>query len=342
MTHPPDIAVIGAETAVGAALLVLLHERGFAVGRAYALAFGDGVGEDVNFGQPLLSIGDVATFDFARVRLAFFCATPEVSRVQVPRAVAAGCAVIDASDAFGDVADIPLVAPPINAAVMARHRTRGLFACPGDVAVPLVTVLKPIAEAAGIERIDVVTLEPVASAGQWALDELGRQTADLLNFRDVEPQQFPKQIAFNVLPQVGPFDAQGHGASELRAVRELRRLLADPSLPVSATAVRVPVFYGFAAAVHLETTRKLSADEARRLIAAVDGVEVLDRPLENAYPTPVTEASGSDKICVGRVREAPAPAQGLNLWLVSDNIRRGTALNCVLIAEWLTQSESGR
>ncbi|HSW12226.1 MAG TPA: aspartate-semialdehyde dehydrogenase [Solimonas sp.] len=337
MTKTWDIAVVGAGSLVGAAMLELLHGRDFPVGKIYPLDLEPGDGGTAAFGRRDLPIGDLASFDFSTVQLALFAAGAAVAAEYAPKAAVEGCVVIDSSTQFRLDPEVPLVVPEVNAATLAGHGVRGIVASPNCMVTMLVLALKPLHEAAGIERINLSTYQAVSGSGRAAVEELGRQTADLLNFREMQRSVYPKQIAFNVLPQIDALEDNGYTREEMRLVQETRRILGSEHLGVNATAVRVPVFYGHAAAVHMETRDKLGAAQARALLASAPGVEVLEGEADDAFPTPVTEASGEDSVFVGRIREDLSHPRGLNLWVVTDNIRKGTALNAVQIAEILVR-----
>jgi aspartate-semialdehyde dehydrogenase len=280
---------------------------------------------------------DAATFDFKRAQLGLFSAGGDVSALYAPRAAAAGCVVIDNTAHFRYEADIPLVVPEVNAAAIAQYRTRGIIANPNCSTIQMVVALKPIHDAVGIERINVATYQSVSGAGRKAVEELAEQTAQLLNGRPVEAKVLPKQIAFNCIPQIDRFLENGYTKEEMKMQWETCKIFGDESIRVNATAVRVPVFYGHSEAVHIETRRKISADEARALLARAPGVEVLDERKPGGYPTAVTEAANHDTVYVGRIREDMTHERGLNLWVVGDNIRKGAATNAVQIAEILVR-----
>jgi aspartate-semialdehyde dehydrogenase len=336
MTRTFDIAVVGVSGLVGAAMLEILHEREFPIGKLYPLDVADAAGGSASFGRRDLPVGDVAGFDFSQVQIALFSAGAAVAAQYAPKAAVEGCVVIDNSAAFRLDPEVPLVVPEVNPEALANYDKRGIVANPTCTVTLLALALKPLLDAAGIERVNVVTYQAVSGSGREAVEELGRQTADLLSFREVKPKAYPKQIAFNLLPLVGALDEDGHSAEELRLRHETARILGD-ALRVNATAVRVPVFYGHSAAVHLETREPLAAARARELLGQAPGLELLDEPTADGFPTPVSEASGQDAVFVGRVRQDPENARGLNLWLTGDNIRKGAALNAVQIAEQLSR-----
>jgi aspartate-semialdehyde dehydrogenase len=330
-----DVAVVGATGAVGEAMLAILAERKFPVGRVYALASERSAGKTVNFGNRELVVEDLAEFDFSKVQIGLFSPGASVSAVYAPKAAAAGCVVIDNTSQFRYDDDIPLVIPEVNPEAIAQHTQRGIIANPNCSTIQMLVALKPIYDAVGIERINVATYQAVSGTGKDAIEELAQQTAALLNGRPVECNVYPKQIAFNVLPHIDVFMENGYTKEEMKMVWETRKILGDASIMVNPTTVRVPVFYGHSEAVHIETRDKISADAARELLATAPGVVVVDVRGPGGYPTAVTESSGRDGVFVGRIREDISHPRGLNLWVVSDNLRKGAALNAIQIAEAL-------
>jgi aspartate-semialdehyde dehydrogenase len=326
------VAVVGATGAVGEVMLSVLAERRFPVSEVVALASARSAGAAVDFGDDELLVQDLATFDPKGVDIALFSAGGSISKEYAPKFAAAGAVVIDNSSAFRYDDDVPLVVAEVNPEA-ARDRPRGIVANPNCSTMQMVVALKPIFDAAGIDRLNIATYQSVSGTGRKALEELGRQTAALLSFQDADPQVYPVQIAFNVIPHGGDFTDNGYTTEEMKLVWETRKILGDQAIRVNATVVRVPVFYGHSEAVNVETKRKLSAAEARRLLENAPGIEVVDEAKAGGYPTPVTHASGRDPVYVGRIRDDLSHANGLNLWIVSDNIRKGAALNAVQIAE---------
>ena len=326
------VAVVGATGAVGETMLSILAERGFPVGELVALASASSAGSTVSFGDEDVVVRDLAEFDPAGVDIALFSAGGAVSKEYAPKFAAAGAVVIDNSSAFRMDADVPLVVAEVNPEA-AKQRPRGIIANPNCSTMQMLVALAPIHRKAGIERINVATYQSVSGGGRSALEELGRQTGALLNFQDADPQRFPVQIAFNLIPHIDDFLDNGYTKEEMKLVWETRKILGDESIQVNPTAVRVPVFYGHAEAVHVETREKISAARARELLEAAPGVEVVDERAAGGYPTPVTHASGSDAVYVGRIREDISHPRGLDLWIVADNIRKGAALNAVQVAE---------
>ena len=270
--------------------------------------------------------------DVAGIDIALFSAGGGISKDYAPKFAAAGAVVIDNSSTFRYDDDVPLVVSEVNPEA-ARNRPRGIIANPNCSTMQLMVALKPIFDAAGIERINVATYQSVSGAGRSGLEELGVQTGKLLNFQDIEPKKFQAQIAFNLIPHIDDFQDNGYTKEEMKLVWETRKILGDEAIQVNPTAVRVPVFYGHSEAVNVETRDKLSAQQARELLERAPGVVVVDERKAGGYPTPVTHASGSDAVYVGRIREDLSHPRGLNLWVVSDNIRKGAALNAVQIAE---------
>jgi len=333
-----DVAVVGATGAVGEVMLSILKEREFPIGKIYALASERSAGTTVKYGNRDIVVEDLATFDFSKVQIGLFSPGASVSAIYAPKAAAAGCVVIDNTSQFRYEDDIPLVVPEVNPEAIAQYKNRGIIANPNCSTIQMLVALKPIYDAVGIERINVCTYQSVSGTGKEAIEELGRQTAALLNFKDAEPKVYPKQIAFNVIPQIDVFQDNGYTKEEMKMVWETHKIMGDSSILVNPTAVRVPVFYGHSEAVHIETKKKITADEARALLEKAPGVVVIDRREDGGYPTAVSDASGEDATFVGRIREDISHPRGLNMWVVSDNIRKGAALNSVQIAEVLIRS----
>ena len=332
MSKTVTVAIVGATGAVGETMLKILAERNFPVGKLHVLASERSAGGEVLYGAKTLVVQDLATFDPAGVDIALFSAGGSVSKQYAPKFAAAGAVVIDNSSAFRQDDDVPLVVAEVNPEA-ARNRPRGIIANPNCSTMQMLVALAPIHRKAGIERINVATYQSVSGTGRLALEELGKQTAAMLNFREVEPVVYPVQIAFNVIPHGGEFLDNGYTSEEMKLVWETRKILGDESIGVNATVVRVPVFYGHSEALHIETRDKISAAEARALLESAPGVEVVDEPVGGGYPTPVTHASGTDPVYVGRIREDISHPRGLSLWVVADNIRKGAALNAVQLAE---------
>jgi aspartate-semialdehyde dehydrogenase len=326
------VAVVGATGAVGETMLNILAERKFPVGKLVALASERSAGGEVEFNGRKVPVENLATFDPAGVDIALFSAGGSVSKEYGPKFAAAGAVVIDNSSAFRYEDDIPLVVSEVNPEA-AKNRPRGIIANPNCSTMQMLVALAPLHREYGIERINVATYQSVSGAGRSALEELGRQTGALLNFQDPDPQRFPVQIAFNLIPHIDDFLDNGFTKEEMKLVWETRKILGDDSIQVNPTAVRVPVFFGHSEAVAIETKKKVTPEAARALLEQSPGVEVVDERKAGGYPTPVTHASGTDPVYVGRIREDISHPRGLNLWIVSDNIRKGAALNAVQLAE---------
>ncbi|MBD8696296.1 aspartate-semialdehyde dehydrogenase [Stenotrophomonas sp. 169] len=326
------VAVVGATGAVGEAMLSILAERNFPIASLSLVASSRSAGGEVEFNGQKHTIKDLADFDPSGVDIALFSAGGSVSKEYGPKFAAAGAVVIDNSSAFRYDDDVPLVVSEVNPEQVA-NRPRGIIANPNCSTMQMLVALAPLHRRYGIERINVATYQSVSGGGRSALEELGKQTGQLLSFQEIDPQRFPVQIAFNLIPQIDDFLENGFTKEEMKLVWETRKILGDDSIMVNPTAVRVPVFYGHSEAVAIETRDKVTAEAARELLSQSPGVEVVDRREAGGYPTPVTHASGTDAVYVGRIREDISHPRGLNLWIVSDNIRKGAALNAVQIAE---------
>jgi aspartate-semialdehyde dehydrogenase len=334
-----NVAVVGATGAVGQTMLSILAERNFPIGTLHVLASERSAGGQIEFNGQKVTVADLATFDPSGVDFALFSAGGSISKEFAPKFAAAGAVVIDNSSAFRMDADVPLVVSEVNPDAL-NSIPRGIVANPNCSTMQMLVAIAPIHRAVGISRINVATYQSVSGAGRSALEELGRQTANILSFKDPDPQRFPVQIAFNLIPHIDDFLDNGYTKEEMKLVWETRKILADDTIMVNPTAVRVPVFYGHSEAVHLETRQKISAAEVRTLLENAPGVTVVDERAAGGYPTPVTHASGTDAVYVGRIREDVSMENGLNLWVVSDNIRKGAALNAVQIAELLASKRS--
>ncbi|WP_018174230.1 MULTISPECIES: aspartate-semialdehyde dehydrogenase [unclassified Thioalkalivibrio] len=330
-----DVAVVGATGAVGETLLSILAERDLPLGRVHALASSRSVGKTVAFGRRELEVEDLATFDFSTVQIGLFSPGASVSAEYAPKAAAAGCVVIDNTSQFRYDPEIPLVVPEVNPEAVAGYKKHGIIANPNCSTIQMLVALKPLHDAVGVERINVATYQAVSGTGKDAIEELAHQTAALLNGRPVECNVYPKQIAFNALPHIDVFQDNGYTKEEMKMVWETRKIMGDESILVNPTAVRIPVFYGHSEALHIETREKISAEKAREILSAAPGVTVLDKHEDGGYPTAVTEGSGKDAVFVGRIREDISHPRGLDLWVVSDNVRKGAALNTIQIAEVL-------
>ncbi|HIO93725.1 MAG TPA: aspartate-semialdehyde dehydrogenase [Leucothrix mucor] len=330
-----DIAVVGATGAVGETMLSILAERNFPVGTVYALASERSVGMRVAFGDKTLVVENLADFDFSKVKIGLFSPGGEISKIYAPIAAKAGCVVIDNTSEFRYEDDIPLVIPEVNSHAVADYTNRGIIANPNCSTIQMLVALKSIHDAVKITRINVATYQAVSGTGKPAIEELASQTAALLNAKEVTVKTYPKQIAFNVLPQIDVFLDNGYTKEEMKMVWETRKIFEDDDILVNPTAVRVPVFFGHSEAIHIETREKISADYAKELLNAAPGVVVVDDREDGGYPTAVTEGVNTDPVYVGRIREDISHHSGLNMWVVADNVRKGAALNSIQIAEVL-------
>jgi aspartate-semialdehyde dehydrogenase len=281
-------------------------------------------------------VGNLAEFDFSQVQIALFSAGSEVAAEYAPRAVEAGCVVIDNSSCFRDSPEVPLIIPEVNPQRVHEHC--GIIANPNCSTIQMLVAVAPIYRAAGVRRINVATYQAVSGAGRKAVEELARQTALLLNAQDIDTQLFAKQMAFNVLPQIDSFDDNGYTREEMKMVNETRKILEDAEIGVNPTCVRVPVFFGHSEAVHVETRDQISALEVREMLQMAPGVEVIDETEAGGWATPVTDATGKDAVFVSRIREDVSSENGIDLWVVADNVRKGAALNAVQIAELLIEA----
>ncbi len=339
MTGKVDVAVVGATGAVGEAMLEILEERNFPVGELHLLASERSAGTTKRALGKTREVKDLAEFDFSTVQLGLFSPGGTVSAKYAPIAAESGCWVVDNTSHFRMDPAVPLVVPEVNAHALDGYEGR-IVANPNCSTIQMLVALKPLHDAATIKRITVSTYQAVSGAGAKGVDELAGQTAALLNGRSYEPNQFPTQIAFNAIPQIGDFEDNGYSTEEMKMVRETCKIFEDDSILVNPTCVRIPVFYGHSEAVAVELERPLSVASARELLERASGVTLLDEDGVKAeggvgYPTPVKEATGTDSVFVGRLRADLSHPNGLNLWVVSDNVRKGAALNSVQIAELL-------
>ncbi|MDP4598625.1 MAG: aspartate-semialdehyde dehydrogenase [Pseudomonadales bacterium] len=330
-----NVAIVGATGAVGEVMLEILAERKFPVDNLVLLASERSAGATVQYNGKSIRVQDLATFDFSNTQIGLFSAGGSVSAKYAPIAAAQGCVVIDNTSCFRRDADIPLVVPEVNPERIADYKTRNIIANPNCSTIQMLVALKPIHDAVGITRINVCTYQAVSGAGKRAVEELASQTARLLNGLPVEPKIFPRQISFNAIPQIGAFEDNGYTNEEMKMVWETQKILADQSIQVNPTCVRVPVFFGHSEAVHLQTREPLSAAAARALLAVAPGVTLIDEAVPGGYPTAVSDSAGQDPVFVGRLRADISAPNGLNLWIVSDNVRKGAALNSIQIAELL-------
>ncbi len=337
MSKKFNVAVVGATGAVGETMLSILEQRDFPVGEVHALASSRSAGKRISFKNKQLVVEDLESFDFSNIDVGLFSPGASVSAIYAPIAAAAGCVVVDNTSQFRYDDDIPLVVPEVNPHAIADFKNRGIIANPNCSTIQMLVALKPIYDAVGIERINVCTYQAVSGTGKEAIEELAKQTAALLNGKDIECEVYPKQIAFNALPHIDVFQDNGYTKEEMKMVWETRKIFEDESIQVNPTAVRIPVFYGHSEAIHIETKEKISAAAAKEILGKMPGITVLDNHADGGYPTAVTEAAGEDPVFVGRIREDISHPRGLNMWVVSDNVRKGAALNSVQIAEILVK-----
>lgn len=330
-----NVAVVGATGAVGETLISILEERNFPVGELFLLASERSAGTKLMFRGKPVTVQNLADFDFSKAQIGLFSAGGSVSAQYAEKAGKAGCVVIDNTSHFRYEADIPLVVPEVNPERIADYPNRNIIANPNCSTIQMLVALKPIHDKVGIERINVATYQAVSGTGKLAIEELAKQTADLLNGRTPVTKVYPKQIAFNVLPQIDVFLDNGYTKEEMKMSLETKKILGDDSIRVNATCVRVPVFYSHSEAVHIETRSPISVEEVRALLANAPGVVLMDERKPGGYPTAVGDSAGKDAVLVGRIRSDISHPNGLNLWIVSDNVRKGAALNSVQIAEVL-------
>ncbi len=328
-----NVAVVGATGAVGEAMLGILEQRKFPINNIYPLASPRSAGNSVVFNGRSLEVGRLDEFDFSTVDLGLFSAGGSVSAEYAPKAIAAGCLVVDNTSHFRNDPEIPLIVPEVNLHALEQHK--GIIANPNCSTIQMVVALKPIYDAVGICRINVATYQAVSGAGRRAIEELAGQTAALLNGKNPTIEVMPKQIAFNVIPEIDLFQDNGYTREEMKMVWETQKIFEDETLMINPTTVRVPVFYGHSEAVHLETRDAVTAAEVRQLLSVAPGVTVIDDHTPGGYPTAVTEAAKQDGVFVGRIRKDISCDRGINLWIVSDNIRKGAALNSIQISEAL-------
>jgi aspartate-semialdehyde dehydrogenase len=334
MAQQYDVAILGATGLVGKHLIEILEQRDFPVKRLIPLASSRSAGGFVTFKGKQIEVLDADKFDWSEAQIGLFSAGGSISAIYAPKAAEAGCVVIDNTSHYRYEADIPLVVPEVNPQAIADYRNRNIIANPNCSTIQMLVALKPIHDAVGISRINVCTYQSVSGAGQQGIEALAKETAQLLNGRPVEGDgKFSRQIAFNVIPQIDVFMDNGYTKEEMKMHWETQKIMGDDSISVNATAVRVPVFYGHAEAVHLETRHPISVEQVKALLANAPGVVLLE---DNAdFPTQVANAQGVDEVFVGRIRQDISHENGINLWVVADNVRKGAATNSIQIAEHL-------
>jgi len=327
------VAVVGATGAVGQTMLEILQQRQFPVAEVIPLASSRSAGSQVSFNDQEYTVQDLEQFDPAGVDIALFSAGGGTSLAHAPRFAEAGCYVVDNSSAWRMEPDIALIVPEVNPEALEMARHNRIIANPNCSTIQLVVALKPLHDAVPIRRVVVSTYQAVSGAGGKGMEELARQTGQLLNAREAEQEVFPARIAFNVIPHIDVFLEDGYTREERKMMDETRKIL-DPSIAVTATTVRVPVFYGHSESVNVTFEQPLPAERAREILADSEGICVVDDPASEDYPMP-SEAAGSDPVWVGRIRDDASLPNSLQLWVVADNVRKGAALNAVQIAEML-------
>jgi len=333
MAQKFDVCVLGATGLVGKTIIEILEERDFPINKLYPLASARSAGEFIDFNGESIEVLDADHFDFSQAQIGFFSAGGSISAKFAPLAADEGCIVIDNTSEFRYDDDIPLIVPEVNPSALADYRNRNIIANPNCSTIQMMVALKPIYDAVGITRVNVSTYQSVSGGGKAAMDELAKQTADLLSGKPVETKNFPRQIAFNVIPQIDVFMDNGYTKEEMKMVWETKKILGDENVLVNPTAVRVPVFFGHGESLHIETGSPISADEVKDLLEQAPGIVVCRDDAD--FPTQIGDASGKDATYVGRIREDISHNSGINMWIVADNVRKGAATNSVQIAELL-------
>jgi len=333
MAQKFDVCVLGATGLVGKTIIDILEQRDFPINKLYPLASARSAGEFVEFNGESIEVLDADHFDFSQAQIGFFSAGGEISAKYAPLAAEEGCVVIDNTSEYRYDPEIPLVVPEVNPQALADYRNRNIIANPNCSTIQMMVALKPIYDAVGISRVNVSTYQSVSGGGKSAMDELAKQTTDLLSGRPVETKNFPRQIAFNVIPQIDVFLENGYTKEEMKMVWETQKILGDDSVLVNPTAVRVPVFFGHGEALHIETNSPISAEEVKDLLEKAPGIKVCRN--DEDFPTQISDASGQDDTFVGRIREDISHPNGINMWIVADNVRKGAATNSIQIAEVL-------
>ncbi|WNC73499.1 aspartate-semialdehyde dehydrogenase [Thalassotalea psychrophila] len=333
MAQKFDVVVLGATGLVGKHMMEILEQRKFPINTLYPLASSRSAGEIIEFNGQSVEVLDADTFDFTQAQIGFFSAGGATSAKFAPIAADAGCIVIDNTSEYRYDPEIPLVVPEVNPEALADYRNRNIIANPNCSTIQMMVALKPIYDAVGIDRINVSTYQSVSGAGKVAIEELAKQCADLLSGKPVKVEAFSRQIAFNSIPQIDSFEDNGYTREEMKMVWETKKILGDESILVNPTAVRVPSFYGHGEALHIETTQQTSAEEVKELLAQAPGIVLAAK--DEDFPTQVSDASGNDEVFIGRVREDISHPNGINMWIVADNVRKGAATNSIQIAELL-------
>ncbi len=330
-----SVAVVGATGNVGREMLNILSERSFPIKTIFGIASDRSKGKQISFGDNIIEVESLRTFDFSKVDICLFSPGSEISKEYAPKA-AKHSVVIDNTSYFRMQEDIPLIVPEVNLQDLANYKNRNIVANPNCAALQLVVALKPLHDIAKIKRVIITTFQSVSGAGKAAMDELYSQTKSKFMNGEVNPVKFPKQIAFNIIPQIGDFEKDGYTGEETKVIGEVKKIL-DPNIDITATCVRIPVFVGHSESVNIEFENPISAIEATRALKKAKGLQVIETGRNSGYTTPI-EAVGEDDVFVSRIREDKSVKNGLNLWVVSDNLRKGAALNAVQIAEELIRN----
>jgi len=331
-----NVAVVGATGAVGNEMVATLEQRKFPINKLTLLASARSLGKTLTYKGEEIPIDELKEDSFKGIDIGLFSPGGAVSTKFAPIAAASGCVVIDNTSAFRMEPDVPLVVPEVNEHAVAQYKKKGIIANPNCSTIQMVVVLKPLHDAAKIKRVVVSTYQAVSGTGKKAIYELEQQVLAIYNNKRVENKVYPWQIAFNILPHIDSFLESGYTKEEMKMVNETKKIMEDDSIKVTATTVRVPVFYGHSESVNIEFEKDLSPDNARKLLKKAPGVKVVDDPAKNKYPLAI-HAAGKDDTFVGRIRRDESVPYGLNIWVVADNIRKGAALNAVQIAEVLAQ-----
>lgn len=330
-----NVAIVGATGVVGETLCEVLQARKFPFDEVTLLASSRSAGKRVLVNGKYRKVEPLDECDFSNIQIAFFTAGSEVSQLYVPRAVAAGAIVVDNTSHYRLKENIPLVVPEVNGELLEEGVQTRIIANPNCSTIQLTVAIKPIYDAVGIDRINIATYQSVSGAGTRAMAELASQTANILNSTEFSEEVFPVQMAFNAIPHIGEFHENGYTSEEIKLVEETKKIFSDSELKVNATCVRLPIFIGHSEVIHLETRTKVELSVVKKLFESAIGVQLMDEHRSGGYPTPVVNAAGNDLVFVGRLREDLSHPNGLSLWVVSDNVRKGAALNSVQIAEQL-------
>ena len=330
-----DVAIVGITGAVGEAMLEILEARDFPVRDLFLLASDKSVGKRYQYKSKNFSVAALSKFDFKKAQIALFSAGSSISREFAPKAAKAGCVVIDNTSLFRREEEIPLIIPEVNPTKLERFKKTNIIANPNCSTIGMLVALEPIRSAVGIRRINVATYQAVSGSGKKGIEELAGQTARLLNAQPIESSVYPQQIAFNALPSIGDLEENGYTNEEMKMVWETQKIFEDDSILVNPTCVRIPVFYGHGEAIHVETIDPITAEKALDLLSDAPGVRVIDQRDPIDFPSAVRDSAGKDPVFVGRVRQDISSERGLSMWVVSDNVRKGAALNSVQIAELL-------